>query len=74
MWSPLHERAVVVGDNGQVGYIDRVDTNTANSWTQVSNGFSPLSTIKNVHWDTDQGFFIAVSNIGEICRSTNGTN
>ena len=71
-WSGLHERAVAVGVSGQIGYIDKADINTVDSWTTVGHGFDPLVELKCVCWDPITGVFIAGAANGQIARSATG--
>lgn len=72
--SPLHTRTIAVQDSGVILYIDdaTIIAATANGWTGVTNGFNPLTNIKDVHWDGNDGMFIAVASNGQICRSSSG--
>jgi hypothetical protein len=63
-YSPLHNRTVVVGANGTIGYCNDADTSTNDSVVGVANGFAP----------SNSGQFIAAADNGQICRSSNGTN
>ena len=71
-FAPIHERMVMVGDNQQIGYLDKDDAASADAWTNVENGFNPTADILGVVWDDTHGVFIAVADSGQICRSTNG--
>jgi hypothetical protein len=66
----LHPAAVAVGDNAKIA----VSHDNGATWVSVSNGFYPTSRIKSVHYSERDLLFIAVSDAGEVCRSTNGTN
>jgi len=73
-WSPIHERLILVGDNAQLGYLDKADRALTDAWTNTGNGFNPLANIYGVVWDSTHGVFVAVADNGQICRSTNGIN
>lgn len=73
-YSPLHSRMVVVGDNAMLGYLEKDDASVNEMWTVVQNGFNPTSDINRVVWDGTHNIFIAVGSVGQIARSTNGTN
>ena len=73
-FSLLHTRYVCVGDDSQVGYLDRADTALDDgSWTQVPTGFNPTADVTCVDFNEDDGVFIAAADNGQICRSSNGT-
>ena len=71
-YSPVHDRLVVVGDNQQIGTLDKADQDAFDAWTISQNGFDPLANILGVEWDDTNGNFCAVADNGQICRSTNG--
>ena len=74
VYSPLHTRVVVVGDNASIGWLDDSGRTTADNVTAVTTGFAPLSNILAVAWNETDGMFVAVADNGQIARSTNGTN
>lgn len=74
IYSPLHDRLVVVGNNANLGYMQGDETTIADNWTFVASGFGPLVNILCVDWNESDGIFIAGGEDGTICRSSNGTN
>lgn len=72
-YSSFLGRAIVVGDNAQLAYIDPVNFGVADAWTAVSNGLDPTSNFTAIYFDDgDDRIFIAVADNGQILRSTNG--
>lgn len=69
--SILLGRWVIGGENGIMGYSDLA---SFDNWFVVANGFNPTARILDVHYDENDAIFIAISNDGVICRSTNGGN
>lgn len=65
-------RIVMVGDNSFIGTVESADYGASVAVTQRTNGFSPAASILDVHWDENVNVFVAVSNNGQICKSTNG--
>ena len=74
IYSPFHDRVVLVGDNGQIGYWDGADAVVNDAVNNVTNGFDPTANIQAVDWNESDGVFVAVADNGQICRSSNGTN
>lgn len=62
---------VAVSAGSKIGYAYRT---TEGTWTLVSHGFNPGAKILAIHRDEDDAMFIAISDDGNICRSTNGIN
>lgn len=73
-YSQTLSRWVAVGSGGQIAYLDQADEGVNDAWTAVPNGFSVLDTINDIHWNPVFGVFIAVSQSGVVCRSSNGVN
>jgi len=71
-YSATHDRFVAVADDGKIGYLDRDDAPTFDSWTLVDNGANPLADFTDVAWNEVNGIFCAVNNQGQILRSSNG--
>jgi len=67
-YSTLLDRLIAAGKDGKLGFSDDGTT-----WALVSNGFNPTAHILDVAYDENDAIFIAISNDGVICRSTNGT-
>jgi hypothetical protein len=66
------QRSICVGDSAVIGYIDDADLGTIDSWTSVSNGFSPTSNVLCAAYNETDMMFVAGADNGQICRSTNG--
>ncbi len=64
----IYPMVVAVGRAGKIAY----SVDGGDNWTQTPNGFSPTDDINCVHFDKYNKVFIAGSNNGVICRSTNG--
>ncbi len=73
-FSSTHARAVAVADDGKIGYISEtaLGASAVNGWTLASNNSDPTANFKSVHWSTTDGVFIAVNDVGQILRSSNG--
>lgn len=71
-WSPTLERLVSVGDNAQIGYMDRSDSASNNKWVSVAGGIAPTADILDVAWNDTDGVYICVADNGQIARSTSG--
>lgn len=69
-YSEYLNTAIIVGNAGKIA----VSTDTANTWSLVSNGFNPTANINDCHWSPDDQLFIAVADNGQIARSTTGLN
>lgn len=72
IFSPLHNRAIYIGDNARIVSSD--SDFASGSFTTRQNGFNPLTDLLCIGWDEDDGIFIAGASNGQICRSTNGIN
>lgn len=70
VFSVLLGRWVACGKDGKIGFAER--TGAPNPWTLVTNGFNPTAHILDIAFDENNGLFIAISNDGNICRSTTG--
>ncbi len=73
-YSSIHQRLVAVGENGEIGYVDKIDMLADNPWTLVSNGFDVLRTIRCVKWIASIGKFFAGCESGQIASSSSGLN
>lgn len=71
-WSPNHQRLVTVGEQAQIGYVDRVNFGNLDAFTVVPNGFNVNTNINSVWRDDTDNLFIAVAQNGQISRSTTG--
>ena len=77
-YSALLNMLIVVGEQGTIGYLHMPNSAstaiTDGSFTVTQNGFSPSDTITCVARDDTANIFIAGSEGGVICRSTNGVS
>jgi len=71
-YSIPHQRLISVGDDAQIAYLDEANQDGFDNWTLVENGFDPLTDILTVVWDEFNGVYVAFSDNGQICRSSNG--
>lgn len=74
VWSPTHERLVIVGEDSKIGVYSALDfdNSEADIMALQSNGGNPLADYLCVWWDEDDGVFCAGNNQGQLVRSTNG--
>ena len=71
--SSADQRIVCVGNLGVIGYFAAADLGYGSrTWTEISNGFSPTTSINAVAYNETDGMFVAVATNGQICRSTTG--
>jgi hypothetical protein len=71
-YSALHGRFVAVADDGKVGYLNDADVAVADAWTLVGNNFNVTAKIRCIHYDDNDGMFVAGADNGQICRDANG--
>lgn len=66
-FSVLQQRAIMGGKDGKMGF-----TEDAATFFLIGNGFNPTAEILDIWYDENDAIWIAISNDGNICRSTTG--